>query len=73
VPLERGLLVGGVSALAGLALIGAAFSIWWRHGFGALDYDITGRWVISGATLTAFGFQTVLSSFFISILAMTRK
>jgi hypothetical protein len=29
--------------------------------------------VIPGATLTAFGFQTMLSSFFISILRMHRR
>jgi hypothetical protein len=31
------------------------------------------RWVIPGATLTALGFQTVLSSFFVSVLGMKRR
>ena len=31
------------------------------------------RLVVPGVTLTALGFQTVLSSFFISVLAMRRR
>jgi hypothetical protein len=31
------------------------------------------RWVVPGVTLTALGFQTVLSSFFCSMLGMRRK
>jgi hypothetical protein len=31
------------------------------------------RWVIPGATLATLGFQTILSSFFVSILGMKRK
>jgi hypothetical protein len=31
------------------------------------------RVVIPGVTLTALGFQTVLSAFFISVLAMDRR
>jgi len=31
------------------------------------------RIVIPGATLTALGFQTALSSFFVSLLGMHRK
>ena len=42
-------------------------------GFGNLDYPTTMRWVIPGATLTALGFQTLLSSFFVSILGMRRR
>jgi hypothetical protein len=38
--------------------------------FGRLDYRETMKLVIPGATLTALGFQTVLSSFFVSILGM---
>jgi len=45
---------------------------WKAAHFGRLDYAVTMRWVIPGATLTALGFQTVLSSFFVSILGMKR-
>jgi glycosyltransferase involved in cell wall biosynthesis len=41
--------------------------------FGSLDYAYTIRLVIPGATLTALGFQTMLSSFFLSILRMHRR
>jgi hypothetical protein len=30
------------------------------------------RWVVPGVTLTALGFQTILSSFFVSILGMKK-
>ncbi len=41
--------------------------------FGRLDYTDTMRLVIPGVTLTALGFETLLSSFFISILAVARR
>ena len=71
--LERGLAVGTVTFLAGLILLGAAVLQWKSTHFGRLDYAVTMRWVIPGATLTALGFQTVLSSFFVSILGMKRR
>jgi hypothetical protein len=46
---------------------------WGATGFGRLDYAQTMRWAIPGATLTALGFQTILSGFFVSILGMKRK
>ena len=71
--LERGLLLGAAALLAGLALLGGAIGQWRSVDFGRLDYARTMRWVIPGATLTALGFQTVLSSFFVSILGMRRR
>jgi glycosyltransferase involved in cell wall biosynthesis len=68
--LERGLVIGAVAFLAGLILLGAAVLQWKSVHFGRLDYAVTMRWVIPGATLAALGFQTVLSSFFVSILGM---
>jgi hypothetical protein len=38
-----------------------------------LDYSYTMRWVIPGATLSALGFQTMLFSFFISMMGINRK
>ena len=71
--LERGLAIGALAFLAGLILLGAALLQWRSADFGRLDYAVTMRWVIPGATLTALGFQTVLSSFFVSILGMKRR
>ena len=71
--LERGLAIGALAFLAGLILLGAAVLQWKSAHFGRLDYAVTMRWVIPGATLTGLGFQTVLSSFFVSILGMKRR
>jgi len=73
VNLERGLVVAGLALLAGGALLLAAIRQWWLTGFGHLDYAYTMRFVVPGATLVALGFQTVFSSFFVSILGMRRK
>ena len=73
VDLERGLLVGiGALVFSGVLLAGAV-NQWLEVDFGSLDYSRTMRWVIPGATLAVLGFQTILSSFFVSILGMRRK
>jgi glycosyltransferase involved in cell wall biosynthesis len=71
--LERGLVIGALALLAGVILLGAAVLQWKSAHFGRLDYAVTMRWVIPGATLTALGFQTILSSFFVSILGMKHR
>jgi glycosyltransferase involved in cell wall biosynthesis len=71
--LERLLIAAAVVMLAGLGLLVAAVIMWAGRDFGALDYSETMRVVIPGVTLTALGFQTVLSAFFISVLAMDRR
>ena len=73
VDLERGLLLGIVGMLVGLGLLVVAVIMWRDTGFGRLDYSRAMRWVIPGATLTTLGFQTVLSSFLVSILSLGRK
>ena len=50
-----------------------AINHWRLTSFGPLDYAQTMRLVVPGATLTALGFQTILSSFFVSILGMRRR
>ena len=73
VNLERGIVLGLAALVAGLAMmLGVALS-WGGSGFGRLDYAHTLRWAIPGATLTALGFQTILSGFFVSILGMKRR
>jgi len=71
--LERGLAIGGLAFLAGLILLVGAILQWKSVDFGRLDYAVTMRWVIPGATLTALGFQTILSSFFVSMLGMRHR
>jgi hypothetical protein len=66
--LERGILLGLAAMGAGAVLLQ-----WQRVDFGALDYSHTMRLVIPGVTLMTLGFQTVLSSFFISVLGMPRS
>ena len=73
VTLERGLAAGTLSLATGVVLIAIASWHWYSVDFGSLSYPRTMRWVIPGATLTALGFQTVLSSFFVSILRMQRR
>ncbi len=73
VNLEKGLTVGAGALLLGLVLLAGAVNQWREAHFGPLDYAQTMRWVIPGVTLSALGFQTLLSSFFISVLGMRRK
>jgi hypothetical protein len=73
VNLEKGLLVGAFAMIFGIALLVVAIVQWSRAGFGRLDYSQTMRWVIPGVTLTTLGFQTVLSSFFLSVLGLKRR
>ena len=73
VQLEHGVAGGAIAFLAGLIFIAVAFQEWSAVNFGALDYSRTMRLVIPGVTLAAIGFQTILSSFFMSVLAIKRS
>jgi glycosyltransferase involved in cell wall biosynthesis len=73
VNLERGLLAAALALVLGIGLLLAAVNQWRVHDFGRLDYAHTMRFVVPGFLLTALGFQTILSGFFISILGMRRK
>jgi hypothetical protein len=73
VTLERGVVLGGAAMLAGIGLMSAVALQWWQSGLGPLDYPRTMRLAIPGATLTALGLQTVLGSFFGSILGLRRR
>lgn len=72
ITLEHGLIGGLTSIVAGFSFLAVAVAVWKNHAFGQLDYSHTMKIVIPGFTLVAFGFQTVLSSFFSSILKFRR-
>jgi glycosyltransferase involved in cell wall biosynthesis len=71
--LERGLLLALLAFLAGVVCLVLAVNKWRLAGFGNLNYSETMRLVVPGATLTALGVQTLFSSFFVSILGMSRR
>jgi glycosyltransferase involved in cell wall biosynthesis len=71
--LERGLALGIVLMTVGAVLLLGAIQQWRLAGFGDLDYARTMRWVIPGVLLSLLGFQTVLASFFLSVLRMQRR
>jgi len=71
--LERGLMLGAAMLVFGFALLLGSINQWRLTEFGGLNYAHTMRWVIPGVTSTVMGFETVLNSFFGSILGMRRK
>jgi glycosyltransferase involved in cell wall biosynthesis len=70
---DLGVAVGACLLAAGLVVSGIAVAIWHRHGFGPLDYPHILRFVIAGSVLIACGFQTMLSSLFLSVLRLRRE
>jgi glycosyltransferase involved in cell wall biosynthesis len=68
-----GLAWGLVATAAGVILLVMTFNTWRMTHFGPLDYPVTMRRVIPGATLIAIGFQTILASFFVGILRMQKR
>ena len=73
VTLENALVVAVGALVTGLLLLLVSVYVWKSKGFGPLDYRQTMRIVIPGSMITALGFQTILASFFMSILALSRK
>jgi hypothetical protein len=73
VPLERGLLLAGISVLLGTLMLAAALNQWRVSDFGRLNYADTMRVVVPGVTLAVLGYQTMLSFFFMSLLEMRRR
>jgi Glycosyl transferase family 2 len=68
--LEGGLLVGAAFCLAGLALNLWVVSEWVRAELGALNVQVTFRFVLWGFTALVLGVQTIYGSFFLSMLGM---
>jgi glycosyltransferase involved in cell wall biosynthesis len=70
--LEVGLLTGALLVLGGLVMSVIALLTWGDRGFGELDYRDTLRIVIPASTMLMLGVQTILASFFLSILGIAR-
>jgi glycosyltransferase involved in cell wall biosynthesis len=73
VTLETGIIVGIV--FLALGLVGSIYEVvhWSSRSFGPLAYASTLRLVIPSAVLLALGWQTILASFFLSILGLRRR
>jgi glycosyltransferase involved in cell wall biosynthesis len=68
--LEHGLMLGGLIALIGTAILAAIVLEWVRRGFGSLSEE---RLAILAATLLVLGIQVVFASFLLSILGLRRR
>ncbi len=71
--LEKGIAIGAVLIIGGLAGSIYAVHTWSARDFGPLDYASTLRIVIPSATAITAGFQIVLSSFLVSLLGLARR
>jgi glycosyltransferase involved in cell wall biosynthesis len=71
--LERALICAAIAMVAGVVLLLLAVNEWRLNHFGNLNYTSTMRLVIPGVMLVALGFQTMLSSFFLSVLGLKRR
>jgi len=71
--LEVGLVIGGVLVLCGLAGSVYALSDWSSQSFGSLDPVRTLRVVAPAILVLALGGESILASFFLSVLGLRRK
>ena len=73
VTLETGLAVGATLVLAGISSSIWAVHVWGTHHFGPLNTSVMLRTVVPSVTALTLGCQTILFSFFLSILGLARK
>lgn len=73
ITLEVGLVVGTLLLVAGVGLSIYAFSFWRVRSFGPLNPSEMLRTVVPAITLICLGFQTLFSSFFLSVLGLKRR
>jgi glycosyltransferase involved in cell wall biosynthesis len=73
VTLEAGLLAGGLLGVVGVGAWVVGLAYWRSHHFGPLDPAQTLRIVIPGMVCFTLGFQIIMSSFFLSVLGMSRR
>jgi len=71
--MEKGIILGIVLLVAGIALNIRAILYWKDRQFGDLDPIIVLRWVIPSVTLVLLGAQVMISCFFLGILNIRNK
>ncbi|MFI0410142.1 glycosyltransferase [Actinomadura sp. 3N508] len=71
--LERGLLLGGLLAVAGLGGLVASLLHWRVNSFGELDPRESLRIVVPAATALVMSLQAIFASLFVSILGIRRR
>ena len=73
ISLERGLILGLLLLIAGIALGAAALGSWGSTGFGTLRPTETMRLIIPSATMILLAFQLAYGCFFISVLEIRAR
>ena len=71
--LERGLIIGLLLLIVGVGLAIYGFISWGSSDFGALDARDAIRLAVPAATLSVLGFETIMGSFFLSVLGLSRR
>ncbi len=71
--LEIGIIVGALLLLGGLAASIFAVEIWGRSEFSDLDPTVSMRIVLPSVTALILGLQVIFSSFFFSVLGLSRR
>ena len=71
--LERGLIIGLLMLVLGVGLAIYGFIHWGSADFGALNARDAIRLAIPAATLSVLGFETIMGSFFLSVLGLSRR
>jgi len=71
--LEKGLLLGAILLLTGVAIAGYSAYTWSRSGFGPMNPFVLVRLVAAALVSITLGVEIIFSSFFLSILGLARK
>jgi hypothetical protein len=65
--------LGVLALVAGLVVAVYSLVTWGSNDFGALDTRDAIRVAVPAATLLVLGFETVMASFFLSVLGLARR
>ncbi|MEN9732409.1 MAG: hypothetical protein RLZ45_404 [Verrucomicrobiota bacterium] len=71
--LERFIVLGLLSMMTGLGLMGLQTYRWYQTGFGQLDLNQTGRIFVPGACLFLVGISVILNGFCVSVFSLNTK